>query len=100
VPKPDKIVYLGKVFQRKDGDMQRRVVSLDKSVKLADGSWENVRPAFLEYEDGERIRFDAGPFTLKYLDEPKGNHEANIYQAQWPKEQTKSEDFKDEDIPF
>lgn len=93
MPKPEKIHYFGKVFTRNDGDMQRRVVSLDKSHKRDDGEWENIKPDFIQYRDGSQIHFEDGPITLKYLDEPKGNHVGNIYQAVWRKKD-------DSDIPF
>lgn len=97
--KPDKINYIGKVFDRKDGDQTRKVVSFDKGVKHEDGSWSNIPPAFIEYEDGERIHFGSGPLTLKYLEEVRGNHVANIYQAIWPKKKEEGGD-EEEDFSF
>lgn len=97
MPKPEKIIYVCKLFHRKDGDSTREVVSFDRGVKGEDGQWSNIKPKFIEYEDGERIEFGPGPMTMKYLDDPRGNHYANIYQAIWG---NPVEPGDEEEIPF
>jgi hypothetical protein len=98
VAKPERINYLAKVFHRKDQDRTKEVVSFDKGVKREDGEgWDNIKPAFIQYEDGSQVHFGDGPLTLRYLDDPKGNHFANIYQAIWG---NPIEPGDEKDIPF
>ena len=72
--------YFGKAFHRKDGDTQRSVLSFDKWD--ADNK-KNIKPKFIEYEDGSRYEFLDGPVTFKLMDKPNGNHYANVYQTEW-----------------
>lgn len=94
MPKPERIDYIAKLFHRKDGDPLREVVSFDRGVKQDDGEWKNIKPSFIQYEDGVRVEL-GGPVTLKYLPDPKGNHFANVYIARWPKKEEGGDD-----IPF
>lgn len=51
-----KAIFFGKVFNRKkDPFDERKVISLDKSRKLQDGQWENIKATAIEYEDGSKL---------------------------------------------
>jgi hypothetical protein len=90
--KPD-TVFFGKVFDRKSApDDDRKVLSLDKGEKRADGTWKNIRPVFIEYEDGSRMTFGEH-LVMKKVD--RGTQIATLYFNIFPDDEAKPSDFKD-----
>lgn len=92
--KPDTI-FIGKVFDRKTApDDDRKVLSLDKGEKRADGTWKNIKAIAIEYEDGTKAMLGEH-LVLKLL--RRGSQMATLYYNVFHDDdnQPKSNDFKD-----
>jgi len=92
--KPD-TVFIGKVFDRKTApDDDRKVLSLDKGEKRADGTWKNIRATDIGFEDGSRIELGQH-LVLKLL--RRGAQMATLYFNIFHDDDGKpqSNDFKD-----
>jgi hypothetical protein len=89
--KPD-TVFFGKVFDRKTApDDERKVLSLDKGEKRADGTWKNIKAYAIEYTDGSKLVLGEH-LVLKKMD--RGSQIGTLYFNVFPDED-KPSDFKD-----
>jgi hypothetical protein len=89
--KPD-VTFFGKVFDRKTApDDERKVLSLDKGEKRADGTWKNIRATAIEFEDGTKLNLGQ---HLTYKTVHGQAHIGTLYFAVFPDEK-KPSDFKD-----
>ena len=104
--KPD-TTFIGKVFNRKTApEDERKVLSLDKSEKRADGTWKNIKATSIEYEDGTTVHL--GEHLVMKFFEGEGNHIGNCYFNIFDGPRDSAKDFEDrtppqdddEDIPF
>jgi len=103
VSEKPKTTFIGQVYDRKKAPTDdRKVLSLDKGEKRADGTWKNLRAVAIEYEDGSKQELPQH-LVLKLGVMDQGNKCGNIYFLTWPDEKPqRAGEFNDNDgkVPF